>query len=73
MIDNNLIKEIIINIIYDKLGSLKLTLTYVDAIEFLRKTTTLTDEEVKKIANSYEIVNHKNKIGIPLPCKMVED
>jgi hypothetical protein len=62
------------NIVYDRLGQLTLTLTYVDALGFVRKTTTLVEKEVIKVVNSHGYISYKhNKIGIPLPCKMVED
>jgi len=61
------------NIVYDRLGQLTLTLTYIDALDFVRKTTTLVETEVLKVVNSYEYINYKQKIGIPLPCKMVKE
>jgi hypothetical protein len=60
------------NIVYDRLGQLTLTLTYIDALDFVRQTTTLVEKEVIKVVNSYEYVDHNHKIGIPLPCKMVK-
>jgi hypothetical protein len=61
------------NIVYDRLGQLTLTLTYIDALDLVRKTTTLVEKEVIKVVNSYEYINYNHKIGIPLPCRVVEE